>query len=298
MFSLSQPELILGALLLLAVIAGIILISKKKKKYSDVEILMPTERRNDILYGYYSSLAGQYQNTKDHVNLFWFSGFFNIEEFIEILKGTDKKIVLDVGYIITVKNTDKKQKLIVKDGAEFELRTHFQRLKDENVLHKITYLYPIDEPQFSVKDETEHKKLITLVKNIAKEFSELDNVKYAVIYGRHEAFWNLAEHDVVGVDDYDQKSQILTNGEHNRLVKSLNANQKTFLIPGAAFGQTPQPFVAYAHNHPEEVEGIIPFLWFDDINHKDVDYTGLEARDPEFKQLWIDAAHTTMNSNV
>ena len=102
-------------------------------------------------------------------------------------------------------------------------------------------------------------------------------------------------YDVVGVDDYDQKSELLTIGEHARLLKEKNWNQTTFLVPGAAFGQNPNPFVAYALLNPTEVEAVVPFIWFDDPDHKDVPYTGLEAQSEEQQALWRKAGNICLN---
>ena len=76
---------------------------------------------------------------------------------------------------------------------------------------------------------------------------------------------------------------------HAELVAALKPGQKTFLVPGPAFGHKPEPWLAYAHSNPDQVVAIIPFIWFDDPNHKDVNYTGLEAASEELRQAWINA---------
>ena len=64
----------------------------------------------------------------------------------------------------------------------------------------------------------------------------------------------------------------------------LEPGQKTMIVPGAGFGDAPEPFFAYALANPNEVEMIVPFIWFDDPNHKDVEYTGLENASTDYLQ--------------
>lgn len=308
--SIPKDVLVFMAIALLA--AAVLAIRKTKgSDYRDITIAMPDVLRTNLLYGYYCALLGQYEQTKDHINLFWHSNFFGVDEFVKILKETDCKIVIDLAAFITIKeralntavgplddpivleNPPTKKwvidsKLVLHPFAAEHLRHYFNKLKTEGVLNKITFLYPADEPEFSVKDEAEFKKMVDVSKSVAAEFEELDDALFAIIHGAGRKFWCMPDFAVHGVDDYGQKSQVLTIGEHARLVAALLPGQKTFLVPGCAFGQVPAAFHAYAHANPDEVIGIIPFLWFDDPDHKDVNYTGLVARPEEFKKLWID----------
>lgn len=280
------------SLLALAVVVAlaVIVYAIKSRKYGDIDLSIPDTRRTDLLYGYYSSLDRSYEQTKDHINLFWHSNFFAEEKFIEILKGASCKVVFDLAPYISKRRDSNSHKLVFDENAEQNLEALFTRLRAAGVLHKISYLYPVDEPQLQVVSEAEHLRMIKAVKAAAAKFEELNGVRYAAIYLRKELFWNLAEHDVVGVDNYDQKSEILTRGDHARLKKSLLPGQRTMLVPGAGFGQNPTPFIAYALRNPEEVEMVVPFLWFDDPNHKDADFTGLENMPAEFKAQWIHAS--------
>lgn len=289
---LKNPLFYLGIVLLVGV--GYYLYKKATEiKYTDIELPMSDTVRTDLLYGYYSALENTYDEVKGHVNLFWYSHFFGLDKFVEILQEISMKVVLDVAPLC-LQGSGQGGETVREDAAE-SLRNYFKTLKAYNVLHKITYLYPKDEPNIFMASEAEHLKLINLVKAVAAEFEELKDVKYAVIYAHGKPFWNSEAHDVVAIDNYGQKSQILTIGDHADLVKLLKPGQKTWLIPGAAFGQNPDPFVAYALSHPDEVEGVIPFLWFDDPNHKDVDYTGLQAAEPAFRDKWIAAAKRCLN---
>lgn len=279
------------SLLALAVVVAlaVIVYAIKSRKYGDIDLSIPDTRRTDLLYGYYSSLDRSYEQTKDHINLFWYSNFFGLNQFIDILRGTECKVVFDVAPYIS-KKIEGTWKVAYDETAETRLEAVLVQLEQAGVLGKIAYLYPIDEPTINVISETDHLKMIQATKRVAAKFPALAGVRYAVIYPRKDPFWNLAEHDVVGVDNYDQKSEILTRGDHARLKKSLLPGQRTMLVPGAAFGQNPTPFIAYALRNPEEVEMVVPFLWFDDPNHKDTDFTGLENMPADFKTQWIHAS--------
>jgi hypothetical protein len=249
---MKNPLFYLGLVLLAGV--GYYLYKKANEvKYFDIDIPMPDTRREDLLYGYYSSLANTYDQVKDHVNIFWYSHFFGLDKFVEIMQEITMKVVLDVAPLCLQGSGQGAE--TVREDAEESLRNYFKALKAYNVLHKITYLYPKDEPNIFMTSEAEHLKLIQLVKRVAAEFEELKDVKYAVIYAHGKPFWNSEHHDVVAIDNYGQKSQILTIGDHAKLVAQLKPGQKTWLIPGAAFGQNPDPFVAYALSHPDEVKG-------------------------------------------
>lgn len=279
----------------LVVLAAVGYVYYKDRHPDDIDLPMPSELRKDLLYGYYSSITGQFEQTKDHINLFWYSHFMGFDEFVQIVKQFSGKIVVDLAPFLVSKK-DGGDKLFVLDNADNELRNFFTKLRNEGILNRIDYLYPSDEPNLFVASEAEHKKMLDITKAVASEFSELSNAKLAVIYGRKAPFWNIGMFDVVGVDYYKQKSTILTTGEHARLIKEMKPGTKTFLVPGPAFGHLPDPWVAYAHTNKNEVEGIIPFLWFDHPDHKDVKYTGLQAADEAFRNKWVAAGKSIVNN--
>ena len=299
MFELLVKNPLFWIGVIVAIIAGYQIYKKVTEvKYFDIVLPAPDTYtpRDDLLFGFYSSLENCYEQTKGFVNLIWYSHFYGVEKFIEILKVTTHKVVLDVAPLCLDASVQRAE--VVKADAAESLRNYFKMLRDNGVLHKITHLYPKDEPNIFMASEAEHLKLINLIKSVAAEFPELSGVKYAVIYARGKPFWNSEAHDIVAIDNYGQKSQILTIGDHADLVKLLKPGQKTWLIPGAAFGQNPDPFVSYALAHPDEVDGVIPFLWFDDPNHKDVDYTGLVAAYQGFRAKWVSAAATCLNIKI
>lgn len=286
--------IVLAIVAVALLILGVKYYLKKKEKASwkEITIPMPDVLRTDLIYGYYAAMPGNWERIKDHVNMFWFTWFSHLSELIDIMRNTDKAIVVDLAPFVNHR-TAPGTKIICHPDAHKNLREFFTQLKTEGVLHRLGYLVVNDEPNLFVASAEEHLKQIQAVKRVAAEFPELKDSVMTCIYGRGQPFWNIGEFALVGVDDYDQKSMSLTRGEHVRLMKELQQGQRTMLIPGPAFGHIPDPWVAYAHSHPE-VAMVVSFLWFDNEDHKDVNYTGLEARDPEFQKKWIDAAHVIM----
>lgn len=284
----------IGVLIALVVIAVLIYNQVKKKEYKDIELQIPATRRSDLVYGYYSAIERTFDQVSDHVNLFWFSHFSSIEQLISIMKNTNVKIVVDLAPYL-YEGSGKRKGVFRGDAAMADLRAFFHRLRDAGVLHKVTYLYPKDEPNLFMASAEEHLKGIHVVKALRAEFEELRNARLAVIYAGGGDWMNIEHFDVVAVDNYDQKSELLTIGDHADLVKNLSHNQKTFLIPGPSFGHLPDPWVAYALLNPNQVEGVIPFIWFDHPDHKDTSYTGLEAQPQEFRDKWIRAANICLN---
>lgn len=272
------------------VVAIVIYRKRKKKKWGDIDLQIPATRRTNLLFGYYSSLERTFDQVKADVNMFW-SGFYGRDTWLKVLKEGNQAFVFDLAGDLTIKVDGK---LIARDNREELLRETFMDLRNHGVLHKIAYLYPIDEPQLSMKGPEEFLKIVNTVKKVKAEFEELANARLMTIFLRGQPFWHVKELDVVGVDDYDQKSESLTIGEHARLLKELAPGQKTVLVPGPGYGHNPDPWVAYALLNPDQVEMIAAFLWFDDPNHKDENFTGLENASPELQAQWRRAAHICM----
>ena len=288
-------HLILIAVAVVLLIAGVKYYRrvKEKKSWKDITLPMPEKLRTDIIYGYYSALDGNWARIKDHVNMFFYTWFSHESELIDIMRNTTVSIVVDMAPFVNFRVNPTDKKIICHPDAAKNLREFFTKLRNEGVLHRLTHIVVNDEPNLFVQSAEEHLKQIQAVKRVTAEFPELSNSRLICIYGRGQPFWNIGEFDTVGVDDYDQKSMSLTRGEHARLMKEVQSHQRTMLVPGPAFGHDPQPWVAYAHSHPE-VEMVASFLWFDHPDYKDVDFTGLEARPKEFQDKWIAAAHEFM----
>lgn len=245
-------------------LAAAALYAINKGKYKDIEIEMPAQKRKDLLFGYYASNATQFAQVRDHTNVIWHAQFYGDLNFIEDVRSCDYPVVLDFSKQLFVKV---KNKLVCRDDARQALTDYLNYLKQNGILHRIKYLVPVDEPNYNVLDIANFKKAIDVLKDVKVQFTELDDSKYLCIYGSDSDYWLTDEFDVLGVDCYDQKSQVLTIGYHAKLLGMLKSDQRTVILPGASYYQDPTPFVAYAQAHPEEVEMIIAFFWFYDKNH-------------------------------
>ena len=292
----SFPNILVFGLVVLLIL-GFLYYKYRRREFKDADIPMPSVLRDDILFGHYSSLTRTYDQVKDHVNLYW-GGFHGDDVTIRVLREGLVKVLITFDFAVCEINPETKHRRVRAD-AEENLRAHFQKLRDAGVLDKVSYLYPIDEPNGTMESVEEHLKMILLCKKVAAEFPELANARWAVIYmnRKHGRGFELIEHyDVVGVDYYAQKSESLTIGEHAELVKQLRPNQKLIIVPGSGYGHNPDPWVAYAHTEPR-VEIVASFLWFEweDPANKDDEFSGLEAQSEENRERWIDAAFKVRN---
>lgn len=295
-----------------AIIIGLVwvYVTVKKEKWKDIVVEAPPNPRTDVLYGYYASVKKEdYYNTKDHTSMFWFSGFFGVnedmtlsEDVISIFKETDHKIVLELTPWITEWTTydlsGKNRKMVLNKNAQTYLMRLFHQLHTEGVLSKIRYIAINDEPQLFIESKQEHLKMIKLVKQIVSQFPVKD-VKWLNIFLAGEEFWNIEEFDIVGVDAYNQKSMVLTKGEHARLLKEKLPRQTTMIIPGSAYKQDPTPFINWAQTHGD-VEMVVNFLWFSNSAHQTdgkgkLKMLGLEGQSQEFRDLWISEAKRLLN---
>lgn len=292
----------------LAILLGIAYFFYKKNHptYKDITVPMPAVKNQGVLFGYYASVRPEdYDNTKDHTNLFWYCGFFGFnhetylmgQEVFRIFRESAQKLVFEVSPWIAAWTEGKDRKAYLHPNAEAQLRICFDQLRSEGLLNRIDYMAMIDEPQLNVTSKEEYAKMVALVKRVAADYDEL-MPKWLCIYLNFEPFWSLGEHDVVGVDSYKQKSEVLNKGEHARLVKELLPHQKTLILPGCAYGQDPVPFINWALTY-DNVEMVVAFLWFANAGHgtdgsKGYGMTGLEMRDEAYKALWREQAHILM----
>jgi hypothetical protein len=225
----------------------------------DITVVAPTTWRTDLLYGYYGCRGDQIAETRDHVNLFMESLFEGPDKAISNILSAGMTTMIDVSWYLFVWTPDGSGRTLRPD-AETSLRGYFQALSDAGALRYVRYIYPIDEPN-NVTDIDNLTSAIALIKKLAAEFPELNGYKLAVIYAADKPFIGQEMFDLVGFDDYAEKSSILV-GQYVALKRSLKPGQKTILVPGGTFLQDPIPFVNFAEqNH--EVALVMPFVWFD-----------------------------------
>lgn len=165
-----------------------------------------------------------------------------------------------------------------------------------HVVEELRYLIPMDEPNLFCASEGDLKSAMDTLKSVASAYAELKGVQYMCIYGaRADRLWCLDQFDIVGVDNYDQKSEILTRGAHADLMRALLPHQQVMVIPGAAYGQDPAPFLAYAHSEPR-VWGVVPFIWCHVSASADKEnWLGLEKQDAAAQERYRQAGMVTLN---
>lgn len=252
----------IAAAIILIVIIHYAYRNRKKFLYrNDLEFPVAPQRK-DLYYGYYSCMAEQVAETKDHINLLHESQFNGPDKCIKNILDAKVDVSLDVSFQIFHK-LDPKSYNIVRPDAESRLRDFFQLLANHDALKYVKILYPIDEPNNTVGDLNELVKAINIIRDVAKDYALLQNVKYAVIYAADKPFIGKDYFDYIGFDDYDMKSHVLVSDLYKSLKDDLKPNQKIMIIPGGAYGQHPKPFLDFANNN-HEVGIVMPFLWFDD----------------------------------
>lgn len=234
----------------------------------DVVIPAPTVLRTDLMYGYYGRLGDQVAETIDHVNILWESQFEGEFHMIQNILAAKLPTVLDVATQCFQKIEETGRNYHYRADAEELLRATFMRLQANDALRYVKYLSPLDEPNTNT-NIVDLLASIRTCKKVALEFPELTDVKFAVIYAaKPETYDCIALFDLVGLDDYDNKSKIFTNGTYARLKAQLRSNQKTIIMPGGGFGQDITPFINFAHSNPE-VFAVIAFVWFGHMSPND-----------------------------
>lgn len=277
------------------VVAGVYLY--RHRKINDVDVPKPTVLRKDLLYGYYGTVGNQAKDTKGVVNLLW-EAFLDgsLPKAINNILTAETFTVLDVANQVMHKFADHGRNYEFASYAEQSLRDLFTNLRLTGALKYIKVITPMDEPNTNVASKEDLQKAIDLVIRVAKEFPELDGVKLGVIYAAKPVdYWCIEQFDYVGVDDYDSKSQIFTNGTYEGIKSRLKSGAKTIILPGGGFGQDPQPFINFAHNN-QEVGMLVPFTWLDPMQQADT-WVGLGNDLNPRKQEYIDVGKTIIGLN-
>lgn len=273
---------------LFGLIVGAYLYKQYKRTHiHDISILQPSKLRTDLLYGYYGCLNDQAKETLDHTNLLWESQFQGQEKASENILTSKTFTVLDIAPQIMLKFAESGRNYKIHPDAESRLKVLFDYLQGTGALQYVKAIYPMDEPNTNVRSEDDLKTGIDIIRKVAANYPELTGFKLLVIYAAApETFECFSEFDYVGVDDYDNKSQIFVNGTYGHLRSKLDLNrQKTILLPGGAFGQDPTPFMNFAHTN-SEVGMVVPFVWFNGFNPNDK-WTGIREPNNLLKSSYV-----------
>lgn len=220
-------------------------------------------KRTDIQYGYFGGYWPTAEEVANHVSLFWVVPHWEgIDMAIKSMRLANKDTVLDCASALFTPPPAGEKGYTPNPNAEYDLRLLLSALRSANVLHMVKVLTPIDEPNLP---ETNVDRFIpdamSLLRRVASEYEELKGVKYGVIYYSRTPMLNMELFDILGFDDYDAGVNILApDGAYEQFRAKLRPDQRTWLITGGTYGQSPQPFIQYA-NKNKEVWAIIPFIW-------------------------------------
>lgn len=258
--------------------------------FKDITIPLPSVLRDDLIYCYYLSTPGQTAKVKDHTNLVWHAQFYDNNLLEQELKDNNFDLVLDCNTQL-FKHPDNSVSMTARE----DLHLYFTDLNNRGLLQRVKYLTPMDEPNFFVKSEEDLRAALQVLKEEAKKWPVLVDVKYICIYGSNSNFMALEEFDIVGIDNYAQKSEVLTKGSHAELMQAILPHQQVMVLPGAAYGQNPEAFIAYAHSTPQ-VWGVVPFIWAHIPASADKEgWVGLENQSEEAKDIYRKAGLLTLN---
>lgn len=233
----------------------------RKPKGADIGVPAPSVLRTDLLYGYYGCETGQAEAVKGHTNLHWESQFNGQARATDDILTMATTTVLDVMPQLFEKIAPSGRNWAIRADAEANLTAILDYLKVRGALQYVKAFAPIDEPNTNCRSDADMMAALTIIRRVAAQYPELAGFKLVVIYAAAPEDWMcIKEFDVVGVDDYDTKSAILT-GVYQRLVAAKRPDARTILLPGGAFGQDPTDFVNWAHADANVI-GILPFCWF------------------------------------
>lgn len=228
--------------------------------WKDISIPLPEVLRKDLHFCYYLSIPGQMAATAEHTSLLWHGQFYGLDALQSELDGRPHRVVLDCAAQLFVP-TGKDSRRALSPNAEPALRGFFADLRARGLLNRVAYLVAMDEPNLFCESEADFLGAVAILKRVTAEYRELAGVRFMCIYGsKAENLHGLHEFDVVGIDNYEQMSQVLTEGAHADLMRLIAPHQQVMVIPGAAYYQDPAAFVAYAHTEPR-CWGVVPFIW-------------------------------------
>lgn len=247
----------------------------RKWKYSkDIQFPLTLEKRKDLYFAFYGCQDNQVNETRGAFNLLFEGQFDGPVRCAQNILDAGVDTVLYVAGQLFSDNVPG-QKHTVRADALIRLQQLFTMLQAKGALKYVKAICPIDEPNNTVGDAAELSQAIKMLRLVAADFPELNNFKLATFYAADKPFICQELYDWVGFDDYDMGSHVLVSDRYKKLVASLLPNQKTMIVPGAAYKQDPVPFVNFAQT-AKEVVAIVAFVWFDARN-ADVGAPGARA---------------------
>lgn len=229
--------------------------------WNNDSIKEPSIKRTDLMYGYYGTYGDQVNEVKDHTNVLFLTNWEGEDKIISNMNSFDGSFILDLDTWIFETKEGQDQKRYLRSDAHSNLVAYFNKLEGLGLLSKVKVLITVDEPNLMEYAITNNvlEQAVSLVKTVATQFQSLSGVKYGVIYSREPDLDTVHLFDIIGFDNYDKGSEILTT-TYEDFIDEMFDGQQLWLIPGGSYGQDPKDFVNYSHN-TSRVCGIIPFLW-------------------------------------
>jgi len=276
----------MGSLLLILLFTAVIaafLIVKKRENPPESNIPAPITPRTDLLFGYYGSYPAmdgnpsQFEETKDHINLFIASRWYGPEpQLAQIIEATNAgtPVMLDMAEPYQIGYNVNEPFDIA--AAEIRVRTRFQQLADAGVLKNIVAIYPVDEPELFGWTELQVVDTNNMIRRVLAEFGQ--TAKLAIFYTNAFTWRGVGSFDWVGFDDYGSGTKIFTNGDYNKLKKVLRPDQRIMLIPGGCDIWRADPTQWYNKaNEDQQVIALIPFVWRDNVDPKNDANAGIRS---------------------
>lgn len=228
--------------------------------------LTPIDPARTFYYGYYGVRDTQIPETLAHTNLLFELGHAGEAAGLQHIAEARQPTVLGLQAQLWMwPSPTFSLPFLLNPLAEANIRARFNELRQANLLQYIIALYPIDEPEFTVRNPALVAEAVRIVRTVAAEFPELANVKLAVFYNYSSSpYSNIDLFDWVGIDHYKIGADIL-NEPLNSLHAQLRPDQRIMLIPGGYRGQDPNPFANYAISDPQVI-ALVPFIWYDNAD--------------------------------
>jgi len=196
-------------------IAGVVYYKLRNRKAGDIEIPAPGTPRTDLFFGYYGCETGQAAEVKSHTNLHWECQFNGAERAADDILTMGCFTVLDVAPQMFERIADSGKNHALRKDAASRLYQLFDYLSKRGALEYVKVLTPLDEPNTNCRSPQDLSDACQILRHAASNYPELIEVKLGCIYAaKPESFTCIEQFDWVGVDDYDEKSQIFVNGTY------------------------------------------------------------------------------------
>jgi hypothetical protein len=220
--------------------------------------------RADLLFGYYGENAVSVTETSGHANLAWCADFYGPLEQMACLtqaKGLGMKAVM----MLPVYPSP------CTPSPPSDWRFWFKRLADVGLLDTVVAIYPVDEPTC---DAAMIRATNAQLRDVMSEFPPIAQAKLAVIYACKAGFPGAETYDVIGCDDYDSGSAVLTR--YYPALAAANPGARLIVVPGGAdpWRADPAPFESYAHG-TARVWALVPFIWQSADGHDGIRDNGM-----------------------